>query len=550
MDMSKIKTNIINFSNKAFRVIIITILAVLSLMSLISTTHIDNYENVYYVSDSPITIVLLIGVSVAIIWILKWKLTIKVDSKWVWGIGMVATTLVFVYVIATQYMPRFDQLHVMSIAAQMINDCFIEFEPGGYAEIYPYQNGILVFNEILAIVFGPQNALAIQVINIVLMAVSVVALYGILKYLFADTFKPALILLMLFIPFWGYATLIYGNVPGFSCGMCSVFFYIRFLKQHGEGKMYNVILSGILMGLSCALKMNFEILMIAIIVVTIFELLNDFNAKYIAAIVCVMLLTVGIDKGADKIVEYQTKIATARGIPSMSYIAMGLHEHSDRGAGWHDNYPEDTYAEYENDAELTEKAAKEEILYYISFFKSHPRYMVGFFTRKIASMWNEPSYDSLSMQMGRKSVFGGVPNWISNIVNKGKWNSYIYNIMNYMESWIFIGALLYYVYSFKSTDLTKDIFGVYFVGGFICHIFWEASSQYAIFYVMLLIPYAYEGYINLINKLINSTKNKKIYYSIMALVCLLLISIPKFKNITTLTRDDMRYMQYLEADDN
>lgn len=525
---------------RIFTIVMLCVLAFLLLISLISTTYISEVESVYYVSDRPYIHFLVILAVIAGMYFLKDKL--KVTKKTIFVLGMIVFAVLTIFILASMFYPRFDQRHVMNIAAQMLHGDYAEFKTGGYAEIYPYQNGLLLFYEVLALLFGTNNLVAIQFMNLIFIVLAYVSLYMINRFL---TGKYLYITgaLMLFLPLWGFVSLIYGNVPAFSFGMMGLYFALKYMKDR---RWIELLAGAVCMMLSCILKMNFMILLIAIIAIAVMELIKKKDMRLLLLPIVMTVIVLAGNKGVELIIQEQTGMEVTEGIPSITYIAMGMHEHSFRGAGWHDNYPENAYEQYRGDAEMVRVEAKKDIEESIEDFRQHPQYMVGFYIRKVASMWNEPSYDSLSMQMERKTLSGTPPHWISMLVNKGPVNSFLYQIMNLMETWIMVGAFAYFIFYFKEEDFTNNIFALFFVGGFLCHLLWEASSQYAIFYVMLLIPYAVLGFIAIVKKIAATGKREVLIAIFVVVVGIGILSIPELTTFLTLNRSDALYLEYLK----
>jgi hypothetical protein len=373
------------------------------------------------------------------------------------------------------------------------------------------------------------------------MIMSYWALYLVNKLLVKKYFYTTLST-MLFLPLWGFVSLIYGNVPAFSFGMWGLYFALKFMK---DKKWLELLTGSVCMMLACILKMNFMILLVAIIVITVMDTIKKKEMRLLIMPIIMTIFVLAGDKGVDVIIHHQTGAKVTEGIPAITYIAMGLHEHTYRGAGWHDNYPENLYHQYKGNADKVSVAAWKDIRSSIENFEQHPQYMVGFFIRKVASMWNEPSYDSLSMQMNRKSVTGTPPFWIGMLVNKGPVNSFLYQIMNLMESGIMAGALVYYIFRFKKEDFIDNIFAIFFVGGFLCHLLWEASSQYAIFYVLSLIPYATIGFIDIVKKIATAQRKNLVIAFFVIAIGFSLLSIPDLTTFLTLNRSDALYLEYL-----
>ena len=215
-------------SCRIFSIIMLCVLAFLLVISLISTTYISEAEAVFYVSDRPFIHFLVMLFVITVMYFLKDKL--KVTKKTILVMGVIITIVVAIYVLASMFYPRFDQRYIMNIVAQMLNGDFTEFQIGGYVEINPHQNGLLLFFEVLALVFGGNNFVALQFVNLFCIMMAYVALY-LVNRLLTEQYLYTTMTLMLFLPLWGFVSLIYGNVPAFSFGMWGLYFALKYMKD-------------------------------------------------------------------------------------------------------------------------------------------------------------------------------------------------------------------------------------------------------------------------------------------------------------------------------
>lgn len=526
---------------RAFSVVMLCVLGFILMLSLISTTYISDNETVYYVSDRPYTHFVTMLILIAILYVGRKK--VKLTQKTVMIVGIVIFSLLAMYLFSSMFRPRFDQRCVMNIAAQMVCGDYTEFQTGGYADLNPHQNGLLLYYEALGFVFGYNNLVVIQFINLIFSVGAIYAIY-LLYQMLTERYLYMTLAVMLFLPFWGYISLIYGNVPAFSFGVWGLYFVLKYLK---DKKWSKIFAASMCMMLSCILKMNFKILLIAIVILVVLEAIKKKSFGLLIMPIVMTVFVLAGDKGVNLIIQEQTGKPVADGTPAVSFVAMGLHEHIYRGAGWFDDYPIELYEQYSGNMDEIKTAATEDIKASIEDFKQHPKYMLGFFIRKVASMWNEPSYDSLSIQMNRESLLDSPPRWVNILVSKGAINSFIYQIMNIIESLLMMGAFVYYIFHFKEEDFVKNVFALFFIGGFMFHLFWEASSQYAIFYVMLLAGYAVEGFADLVKWGITARRRDVLLALSVAVMVVVVLSMPGFVDFLTLNRSEELYMEYLQG---
>ena len=513
--------------------LMIIILSVLTFFSLISTTFVNSFDQVYYTGDIAFIHAISVTALIALLCVAYQKLKFRVTDRIIVLTLAFITILMAAYIGITNLSPRFDQGAVRAVAGNLMVGILDDFAPGGYAEIYPYNHGIILFYRMVLGLAGYENYIVISYINLVFMVLTVTALYLIMKRVF-PYYRECTLGLILFMPYWGYSTFMYGNIPGFCFGMWGLYLSILFLEEY---KIYEAILAGMLFAVCFRFKEHFAILMIATLIMTICEMIKCKNIKgtvLIISMLCFMLLAnLTIDRTLMVIADYKP----SKGIPSLPYVAMGLHEHETRGAGWHDNYPETTYEEIGHDIDVSNQLAKEDIRASINNFITHPTYAAGFFVRKIASMWNDPTYYSWTLQQRRDERLDSVF-FLPGIF-------IVYTVFNLCQTYLYLFALIYFVSHRKENDLIKLLFALYFIGGFLCHLLWEAASQYALFYAMGLAVYAVMGMIDVCRAVGGWDRDKKIKAATAVMGIGIILSIPQISALLTLSRDNARYAEYM-----
>lgn len=522
-----------NFSCKFISYLMIVILSVLTAFSLVSTTFVDLYDRVYYIGDSVFFHCLTIIALAAAVYLFNAKVKFRVTDRMLIFTLAIMTVLSVVFITVMKLPPRFDQREVWSTAGDLLVGIKDDFQPGGYAQIYPYNHGITLFYRVLMGFMGFDGYIVTQYINLVFMVMTVLGFYFVLKHI-TPCFREATLGLILFMPYWGYATFLYGNIPGFCFGMWSLYFGFRFLEEY---RIYQALVSSFLMTIAFRFKEHFAILVIAMSITVVCVLLKSRRIRGLLLIVSMLLFLYISGIAMDKVFSSIADYIPSNGIPSLPYIAMGLHEHAERGAGWHDNYPEDTYEETGHDPERTNELAVEDIKASIDNFVSHPQYMLGFFARKIASMWNEPTYYSWTLQQGRDSgrdasLFLPLMEWV-----------YYFN--DTMQSILYFFALIYFWRHRNDTEFLPLFFALFFIGGFLCHIVWEAASQYALFYSMGITIYAALGIAEVYHAISVWDMKKTSKAVLIAMIAGMILSVRIIPSVLTLDRDNARYEEYM-----
>lgn len=513
--------------------LMIMILGVLTFFSQISTTFVNSYDQVYYTGDIAFIHAISVTALTVLICFAYKKLKFRVTDRIIVLTLLFVTVIMAVYIGITNLSPRFDQGAVRAVAGNLMVGILDDFAPGGYAEIYPYNHGIILFYRLVLGLAGYDNYIVISYINLVFMVLTVAALYLIMKKVF-PYYRECTLGLIVFMPYWGYATFMYGSIPGFCFGMWGLYLSILFLKEY---KIYQGILAGLLLSLSFRFKENFAILMIAIAITVICEGIKSRRLKGLILIAAMIIFPILGSYTMNRMLMDAAGYQPSRGIPALPYIAMGLHEEETRGAGWHDNYPEETYDETGHDADMTNELAKEDIQASFENFADHPQYMAGFFIRKISSMWCEPGYYSWTLQQGRDEA------WDSRLFLPGI--PLVYAVFNICQTYLYFFALIYFVLHRNDNDFFKLFFALYFIGGFLCHLLWEAASQYSLFYAMGLAVYAVSGIIDTCRAVSGWDRNKKMKAVAVVMGVGLILSLPHISAILTISRDNVRYAEYM-----
>ena len=151
----------------------VAILALLCAYNASSTACFINWEHTAYVDDSVKKQILLIIFVCAIL--IKFKesksyerLTKKVqdDTSFI-QIRFVLLATIFagctVWILSTQFVPGVDEWAVQDITSRAIRGDFSDFQSMAYMDQYPNQWGLFIVSYIIALLFGAQNYLILQI---------------------------------------------------------------------------------------------------------------------------------------------------------------------------------------------------------------------------------------------------------------------------------------------------------------------------------------------------------------------------------------------------
>ena len=523
----RIKDN--NFITKSLCILMILITGYLFVVSLFSTVYISEIENIYYIKDNTLVNIILLIALVLISCLLREKIGKLIsgnERKMVIVNTLVLGVILTYFVLSTRLYPLYDQAKVLNVVKQLCVYDYSGFLPGGYIDRYDVQEGIMLFYYMITRITGVVDITLFQIINVIFVLISNYLIYKITSRLFSCKLGALIHLaLCLFVPQWFYVSFVYGTIPSYMFAILSVYLFILIHENQTQANnggftgpstafmnarvaknrriiksVCLVFLLAVSISISIALKTNSVIILIAIILVSAYYSIKNGHQIYPVMIITALLFYV-LSRGAMASSIKDMTYTETQGIPRTGHIAMALMENSDRGPGWYNGYNAEVYEKNNFDTNLANEEAKGEIRNSLNGFKSNPANMISFFSRKIVSQWNEPTFESLFIMYGRDSLIQP-PEWVKAIsVPTSKLSATLREICNIIQLFVIFGALCYFTLNFKNVTMDKLTLSVIVLGGFFFHILWEAKSQYILVYFILLIPYAVAGLNDLVRML-------------------------------------------------
>lgn len=394
----------------------------------------------------------------------------------------------FIIILSFRTIPRADQSDVMYAAYALKNGDYTPFQKGGYIFKSPNQIGLLWFWYLLSFIFGDNNYLAFQVINVAAIAIMYLQLSDISELLELPKMCRVFILLFgaFYVPVLLYSTFAYGNIIAQMLALVSLKYEMIFMKRP---QIRYALASAAALMLSVAMKENSIIFAIGMIIYAVIKLLGKKEAK-ILALIAFMIAGVVMQKSFLKnMLEVKTG-EQIEGMSMWSFAAMGLHENEEFCDGWYDASNEITYEESGYDAKEQKKTAIADIQNRLGEFHKDKREAVRFFSRKIASQWNNPTFQCFWINQTCGSDVEHAK-WIRELLSV-KYSDKIARVLDIVQFLILTGIILSLLLPKENTD--DILLKVIFIGGFLFHIVWEAKGQYALPYFMLMVPMSANGY--------------------------------------------------------
>lgn len=417
------------------------------------------------------------------------------------------------WIMLTQMKPGSDPAKVYAIALEWRGGDFSAFEEGNYLFCYPFQAGIVLFYYLLTFLYGTESYIGPQVVNAVALAV----IYLLLSLMVRSFWKKerglsvlAYVALMCWTPLFFFVTYIYGILPGMACSLGMMYLALRYV----ETRKYRYIAPAALcIGIATVLKMNCLIYLVAVVCFLVYDMADTLCGcgerrdkwKKCAASAGFLLLMCTSVWGCGKITEKWVELLSGYDMPEgevmVSWVVMGLQE-APKGPGDYNGYNGDVFARNNYDTQLATEQSLADLRKIIKRMWENPLDEgVTFFARKTAYQWNDPTFISMERMRGRKSAIEMAPPIRSLIEGKGSVALSVW--LNYVQTLVFTGVLLYLFLNWKSRNLYELMGLVVFLGGYLFHMVWEASASYTIPYFTVMIPYAVKGFYDWARVIVN-----------------------------------------------
>lgn len=423
-----------------------------------------------------------------------------------WGLTLFTLVLGTAYVLTTRLYPGSDPAKVYGIAMDWRRGDFSAFEEGEYLFRYPFQSGIVLFFYLLSFLFGVDNFVGPQLVNVICLAV----IYGLtvkLFFLFSslggdgepEERQTAVYLgMVVWVPLGFYVTYLYGILPGMALSLGAVYFAGRYLA---DGRYRYIAAASLCMGLATVIKMNCLIYLIAIACFLVWDGIEKFfspekNRRRKGLISFLFIACMGLSVAlctqlGNRLVERITSQELGEGEVMLSWVVMGMQE-APLGPGGYNGYIGDVFTEYHYDTEKITEASKAELKKIMTRMSENPLDEgLPFLARKTAFQWNDPTFICLDRTRGRKTD-ADIPLWLQSLID-GRGGVRLSVLLNYMQTLLLLGVLLFLVFRWKKGGLYELMGAVVFLGGWLFHMFWESSASYTIPYFACLIPYAVCG---------------------------------------------------------
>lgn len=423
-----------------------------------------------------------------------------------WGLTLFTAAFGCAYVLMTKLHPSSDPAKVFAIAMQWRQGDFSAFDVEGYLFRYPFQSGIILFYYLLSFLFGVDNFVGPQLVNVICLAV----IYGLLVKQFGlfsslgrteekGRLQTAVYLgVLLWVPLSFYVTYLYGILPGMALSLGAVYFAGRYLLTR---RCRYIAAASLCMGLATVIKMNCLIYLIAIACFLVWDALEQFcrrkrdaGWKWMVSLLFIACMGVSValcTSLSNRLVERICGRELGEGEVMLSWVVMGMQE-APLGPGGYNGYNSEVFTANNYDTEKVTAACLEDLDKIVTRMSENPLDEgIPFLARKTAFQWNDPTFICLDRTRGRKGD-ADMPLWLKSLI-EGRGGVKLSVLLNYMQTLILLGVLLFLLLRWRSGKLYELMGAVIFLGGWLFHLFWESSASYTIPYFLILVPYGVWG---------------------------------------------------------
>lgn len=487
----------------------------------------------------------------------------KLDGKSIFIFGSLLYLLLGIYLIVfVEGEIRADAGIVYQLAKDFKAGDFSALATGGYLYNHPHQIGLLTLDQVY-LAFFDDTKMAFFLNLLMVLGINGL-IYKISQQLTSNhpANKLSLALTFLFFPQFFFILFVYGTIPGLLASLSGFYLLIRYRETE---KINQLIYGALLIGLACAIRNNYQIFVITLILSFGLDLIKHARKKNLWISGAILLSMLCFNRLSSTYYSSLTGAPVPKGIPMISYVTMGLSE-SDRAnnPGWWTGYNTDILQNNDFNYDKATQQAKADLQARLNTFSDSPQVALDFFVRKTRSTWTEPTFQSI---------------WTGPLPDLGQ-ETYTPSLKSLYETGLlyqifhaFGGLLLPLIYLLNVVYLAYKLFKertfnsplefypfIFFLGGFFFHLMWETKSQYVYIFVLLLIPTAAQG-LSLLFKnweqrpeLPEWTQLKQIIrrdlyryrYVLVALVAFVLLFI--LNRLTLYTSDDLRYAYFYDLD--
>ena len=405
-----------------------------------------------------------------------------------------------------------DALMLDRVINEFMEGDYSAMQPGGYLSVYPFQIGYVMAGQLLYRLAGPSNYAVYQWINLASILLTMYFLYKITGIVFGDEETAALSAVLSFgaLFYYTYATYVYNDIWSVCLQTGAVFFCICYLHgKDGKWRIISAAAAVIMIAAGYLLKSNCLIALIAMAATLLFRAVKELEEgqrRIALERLAVIILMCCVSFGSSRLVNRHYAALAGmesmpKGVPTMSYLAMGMQEGEEGKAGWYNGFNARSLSENNYDWDTANEISKEAVRERWADFMSSRRRMVKFYYDKFISQWGDGTCVSLREQELTARHVENQPEIAEWIVYGTGYRAAGW-IMNVWHSLIYLGTAVYCVFAFRKRKPSDEeaMLVMFIFGGMMFHELWEASGRYIIRYYLTMLPLAAYGFNRLLNR--------------------------------------------------
>lgn len=465
-----------------------------SFNSLLRTTYFELYkdmETAKYKWDQPFLVLMASAVLLFVIYLVcKAKWFEKISHYLLVAVLFSGTISVFI-VLTVCGIAICDGEALSNIAIEFMQSNYETLSEGEYLFNYSFQIGMVALLEVIYRIFGIENYLVFQMLNVISIMIFIRMLGKITDELFENkrVSRIEAILSLGMLPLFLFSTFVYGDIIGWAFGISAIYFVIRYLKAD---KWQFVITASVLLSLGIVVKSNINILVVASVIAI---LLNAIYKKRFQSLLWIMILIIISQFGMGAVQAVYTQRAGLskypEGIPKIAWVAMSMQETDEGGyaCGWYNGYNWAVYRENEYDRARTTQACVQNLKQSLHKLIHEQRYALNFVYKKFTSQWNAPTFQAMitnEWSMRHTDNDSVLAHYF--VFERGR--DILYELMNIYHFLLFFCTSAYFLLNRGKWSLPKAYYILNIFGGFLFHMIWEAQSRYILGYFVLMLPLA------------------------------------------------------------
>ena len=436
--------------------------------------------------ETPRIFIFLAVAVLVILLILQEKLA-HLQEKYVFRFFMILYLIAGVYwILNISPSVRADALHVRNGAMMSAQGDFTFLELGQDIRNHPWQLGMITYERLLGMF--SKNVQLLFLVNLFMILGINYMTYRLADLVFSHNHKTNLLTIVFtfcFLPQFFFLAFAYGLIPGFFFLMGGFYFQ---QKYFAEKKTWQVVVCIVMAVIAVILKGNNLVGGIAMALLFFMRLLKERKLRYI---LMALALMIGIQASGPLTIaayERESGIELNSGEPKLLYIAMGIWpENRENGVGRYCGYNDYTYGQANFDPEVANQMAKEHIAESVAHYMADPKDAVAFFSKKLVTIWCDPLF-----QLLWSGPLSDVGQTVDTRILESLYHGALLEDLaeGYMKVFLILILILACCFLFDRKCRSEGYWYalLYFIGGFLLHIVWEAKSQYTYPYVFVLLP--------------------------------------------------------------